>query len=211
MEGFWTARHLAGLLLVLGTALFWAAAFMPIADEKRRSVYMLPPREHLATIRRLAGMWAWANVLFEAGAVVAVLGLALLTTLLSAAGDRGLSVVALAGFAFGSVLWVVFVGFRLGFTPWVARETERTSEIPAIYFPLAQWGWHLFMVYTVLGFTSVGLYGAALLVTGLLAAWIGWLAIGFSALGLVLLAAMRDAPPLLHYFVPLVIGIALLV
>jgi hypothetical protein len=71
----------------------------------------------------------------------------------------------------------------------------------------------LIVIYVVLAFFAQAAMGAALLATGFLPAWIGWLAIGWNAIWLILLPVFspRDIYiPVLHHFVPLCIGVLLL-
>lgn len=50
----------------------------------------------------------------------------------------------------------------------------------------------------------------AILATSLLPHWLGWATVIYSLLGLALLAITRDSLPVMHYSVPLVMGILLL-
>ena len=71
----------------------------------------------------------------------------------------------------------------------------------------------LVVIYVVLAFLAQTAMGGALLPSGLLAAWIGWLTIGWNIAWLVvlLLFARRDIYfPVLHHLMPLMMGIALL-
>ena len=71
----------------------------------------------------------------------------------------------------------------------------------------------LIVIYVVLAFLAQAVLGGSLLQSGLLAAWIGWLAILWNIAWLVALpvTSPRDIYfPVLHHVMPLVIGIALL-
>jgi hypothetical protein len=68
----------------------------------------------------------------------------------------------------------------------------------------------MFLIFTVLAFVGVMAFGGAILASSLLPHWLGWAAIIYSALGLVILAITRDALPIMHHLMPLVFGIVLL-
>jgi hypothetical protein len=84
-------------------------------------------------------LWQWATILLISGVVVTVLGLAMFTSLLRDAGDRTFSQPGLIAFAFGAVLWVISLAFRLSIDPWAAQETAKTAVIPDVYVPLTRW------------------------------------------------------------------------
>ena len=72
----------------------------------------------------------------------------------------------------------------------------------------------LINIYVVMAFLAQAAIGGALVVSGLLPAWIGWTTVVWNLAWLAVLAlfARRDMYyPILHYVMPLVIGIALLV
>ena len=134
----------------------------------------------------------------------------MLTSLLRDAGDRIFSQLGLVAFLFGAVLWVINLAFRLSINPWAAQETARTAVIPAFYVPLTRWTGVLFVIYTVLAFSALAAYGGAVISTGVLPHWVGWIAIVYGLAGLGLLGVTGDAPPFLHHLMPLLIGILLL-
>lgn len=207
---FWTYQHFTGLALILGSLLFFVGAGMPLRDQKGAFIYGLPPQEWLRVIFDHPVLWQWANMLFISGVVLTILGLTLLTALFREAGDRAFSPVGLVAFAFGAVLWVINLAFRLSIDPWAAQETARTAVMPDFYVPLTLWTHALFVLYTILAFSALAMYGGALLSTHILPPWVGWVSIVYSLAGLGLLGFTGDAPPFLHHLMPLLIGILLL-
>jgi hypothetical protein len=206
----WTERRLTGTTLILGAVLFLIGAVMPLTDAKGNFIYSLPPQQWLRVIFDHPFLWQWANMLFISGVVVTVLGFVMLTSLLRDAGDRAFSLLGLIAFVFGAVLWVLIVAFRMSVDPWAAQEMIRTAMLPDFYVPLILWIHTLGVIYTVLVFLALGAYGGAVLSTRTLPRWIGWFAIVYSLAGLGLYAYSHDVPPLLHYLLPIVIGILLL-
>ncbi len=209
---FWTEPHFTGLALILGALLFLCGAglYTAIRDTKGNLIFGLPPREWLRVVFDHPHLWRWATLLFMCGVVVTILGLALLTTLLLDAGDRAFSPLALIAFAFGAVLWVIHLAFRLSIDPWAAQETAKTTVLPEFYVPLTLWIHALFVIYTILAFSAMVAYGGAVLTTHVLPQWVGWTTIVYSLAGLGLLAFTSDAPPFLHHLMPLLMGILLL-
>ena len=76
-----------------------------------------------------------------------------------------------------------------------------------------QRGYALFVVYVVLAFLAQAAIGGALLQSGLLARWIGWVSILWNLAWLVVLVVITPEDiyfPILHHLMPLLIGSALL-
>jgi len=206
----WTQRRFTGIALILGCVLFQVAAFLPVKDSKGTFIYQLPPQQWLGVVFTHPTLWWWASVLFLSGTLVTLLGFAQLTTLLRGAGDQAFSHLGLLTLVFGAVLWVIVLAFRLSIDFWAAQETARTGVLPAFYLPLTQWTDALFALYTILTFLAAVAYGGALVSTRLLPPWVGWTTIVYSLVALGLVVAFGNAPPLLHYLLPIVMGILLL-
>lgn len=135
----------------------------------------------------------WERGLIMGGMVTALLGFMLLEGLLKTAGDP---VAARAG------LMLVLVATVLGLS-WEATQISRGGSVDA-----------LISTYVVLALLGQAALGLALLQTGLLAPWIGWVAIVWNLGWLVALPVLSPGDlyyPVIHMAMPLLIGIALLV
>jgi hypothetical protein len=209
---FWNEYRFTGIVLILGSLVFGGGGWLywPIKDEKGSFIFGQPPREWLRLVFEHQRLWRWGTILFMSGVVVTMVGLALFTNLLRDAGDQVFSQVGLIAFAFGAVLWVITLAFRLSIDPWAAQETTKTEEIPAFYVPLTRWTGVLFVIYTVLAFSALAAYGAAVLSTPVLPHWVGWISIVYGLAGLGAFGFTGDSYPFLHHLMPLVIGILLL-
>lgn len=209
---FWTQSRFTGIALIVGCLVFGGGGWLywPIKDEKGAFIFGLPPREWLRLVFAHPRLWRWATILFISGVVVTVLGLAMFTRLLQDAGDRTFSQLGLIAFAFGAVLWVIHLAFRLSIDPWAAQETAKTAMMPDFYVPLTRWTGILFVIYTVLAFSALAAYGGAVLSTGVLPHWVGWISIVYGLAGLGLLGLTGDSLPVLHHLMPLLMGILLL-
>jgi len=120
------------------------------------------------------------------------LGLVLLERLLEAAGDGIFAPLALTIYLVGTVLVLT-------------AETFALSRQPEVYPTI--------VAYVVLAFLGMAVFGAAILTTGLLPGWVGWLSVIWSLAWLVILPIARPKDmyyPWLHYIAPLLIGIMLL-
>lgn len=207
-----TFRQLTGGALIVGCVvmLSGAASYGFVRDPHGPLIFGQPPREWLRLVHEHARLWRWSTVLFIGGTLVTVLGQALLAALLRAAGDPGYAEVALVAFAMGAALWAINLAARLTVDPWAGAELARTNAIPESYTALTRMTGVLWVIYTILTFAGLSVLGGALLASHTLPGWVGWAAVVYGVVGLGLLAATRDAPPFLHYLMPLLMGILLL-
>ena len=146
--------------------------------------------------------WGWpidnSHMSWERGFIIAavlatVLGLALLEDLLRIAGDSGFARLGMMAYLVGAVVVVVAETASLG---------GRNFVYPQI------------VLYVVLAFLAQAAFGAALLRTGLVAAWAGWATVIWNVGWLLIMLILRPNDiyfPVLHHVAPLIIGIALLV
>lgn len=203
--------RLAGLLLVFSGVLFGVGAALPLVGEKgNQDIYTLPAQEQLGAISLNPDAWLWANVFMGAASIVLALGLVLLAALLENAGGGTLARLGLIAFLIAAVMWVVFSAYRGTVPIRVATEMAGEGTAPAYYQALAQWTGALFTTYAILGFLSLAAFGGAIVQTGFLSSWAGWVTIIFSLGLLLLLLVMGDTLPAFHYMPPLLIGILLL-
>jgi len=134
----------------------------------------------------------WERGFVMASVLVNVLGLLLLEGVLRSAGDAVIARLALVTYLVGAVVVLVAEASLIGRQDWVYAQV---------------------VVYVVLAFLAQAAFGASLLLTGFLPAWVGWATIAWNFGWLVILpiVSSRDIYyPVLHYVAPLLIGIALL-
>lgn len=210
-NAFWTRRRFTGIILVVGCFLFLGAAGLIPRDDQGNFMVNLPLREQLLVIAAHPSLFQWSFSLFISGIIVTLLGLAMLTMLFWDAFDRTLSFLALIAFLFGDVLMVIYIAAPLGVAPVAAQDTVRMGVVPDYYMPLTLWTQPLFVISTILAFAALAAYGKAILSTRILPHWVGWAAIvyGLACLALTGFTA-GNAPPFLHYLLPIVMGILLL-
>jgi hypothetical protein len=125
-----------------------------------------------------------------AGMSLTLLGLIWFDPLLWKAGDRVLAGLGTAAYAAAAVSWTIATGRELA---------------------LHEWTYDLEVVFMIAAGISMLAFGAAVLRTRVIPRWAGWVAVGWSAAGLILFALpSENYPPLFVQFVPLLLGIALL-
>jgi hypothetical protein len=137
--------------------------------------------------------FVWERSFIMASVVLTAIGLVLLEGYLQNTNGYVLARAGATAYLFGAV----FV---------VAAEALGLTQGPPNLYPLI-------VIHVVLALLAQAVVGAALLQSGLLPAWIGWVAILWNVVFLVVLpvTSPRDMYyPILHHVVPLLIGIALL-
>jgi hypothetical protein len=106
------------------------------------------------------------------------------------AGDRVLSGLGTAAYGVAGVSWVIDAGRGLALH-------ESTYDLEVVFIVAG-------------GFSMLAL-GAAVIRTGAIPRWAGWLAVGWSVAWLILFAMPHDVyPPLVPQLVPLLFGVVLL-
>jgi hypothetical protein len=174
-------------------------------------IFSQPPHEWLRLVGEHQSLWRWSTILFIAGTIVTLMGAAGLTALLQGARDPGFAQLGLLAFAVGAALWIVTQAARLTVEPWAAKALADTGAIPDVYTAVTLWTGALFVIYTILTFAGLSLYGGGILTSTLLPGWAGWIAVIYGVVGLIAFAVVRDMPPFVHYLMPIVIGTLLLV
>lgn len=129
-----------------------------------------------------------------AAAVIAAIGLWLLATILGDAHGDALAPARLAAAAFAIATALLVVG-----------EASRLQQDRYLRAPV--------VAYVILAFLTQAALGVILVRTGFLPAWIGWATIAWNLAWLIVLPIVTPRDifyPVLHHFLPLLAGIALL-
>ena len=184
-------RRIGGAAIILGSVLFLVGFFLPMAG----SVFTATSAaEKLEIITESAGAWTASQVLLGLGAVVTLVGVALLAF---DARDRSVAVLLWTG----TVILMVGAGF------WVWYVYARAAD-PAAFANSALPAWTIPVAFAL---TEVGLaiFGVALIV-GPYPSWVGWVVVVSMVLLLVLTLAFGDLPEFFVYVVTLLAGVGLL-
>lgn len=143
-------------------------------------------------IGRTPSFFLWERSFVIAALLATLLSFNLFKRVLESAGDGILAPMALMLFLVAAVLAVV-------------AETMSFPSDDIAYPPI--------VAYVILSFLGQAIFGIALLRTGLLPTWVGWVTVTWNLTILVYLIVAKPQDmyyPWLHYIAPLLIGIALL-
>jgi len=142
-------------------------------------------------IKNLSTYMLWERSLVIVPTVTTSLGLVLLSDMLNAGGDTFLARLGMTAYLFGAVLVV-------------SAETSFVSK--------GEWNSVQVILYVILALLGQAAIGAALVQTGLAAAWVSWVTIIWNVGFLLIFIIMRPREvyyPAIHFFAPLVIGLGL--
>jgi len=199
-----------GIALILSTLIHHGGLAYLFARAQFGEVLNLPRREKLLIIARHPDEYRWGCRIVLIGWIVAALGYVMLAALLRDAGDPIISTLALVLFLIAIASAFVYWSFHVSPTLLAAEETARTSNMPVYYETLELSAESLLGVYQLLGLLATAGFGWALLQTGMLPSWVGWMTLGFGVLWAGVFLKTSEAIPLLPMVMQVVIGISLL-
>ena len=208
-----------GIALILSTLIYHGGLAFLYARAHFGEVLNLSRGEKLFTIAKYSNQYVTGCRIVLLGWIVGALASVMLTVILRDAGDPIASTLASVLFLIGIVSAIGFWAFSVPVTILAAEEAARTSVVPDYYERHQLAAESLLEVYIVLGLLATAGFGWALLQTGILPSWVGWVTLGwglfFAAVSLRMAGARAvRAPngiPLLPMVMQLVIGISLLV
>jgi hypothetical protein len=182
-QSWLTARSVTGGLLLAGSALVLAG------------IVMFTWRVFLhAPAGARPGYYQWERGLLLGGFLAVALGLAGLKNLLVQAGDPLWADIGLTAYA------IAVVPLTIGEVSWLTKAGLPDGLVGG-----------LIRVFVVLSFLGQAAFGAAILQTGLLPAWMGWTALIWHLGWLVLMLRAGDPYfPFMHLELPLLAGLWLL-
>ena len=176
---------------VLGSVLFIVAAFLPISF---RVFPETSPARKLESIEAALGQWQAAQVLFGAGAVVTVLGIALYA-------------MSVRREAFAPLVWTSVALLALAVVPWLWQVAARAADPERFAQGRSPtWAYLASFLITEAGLAALGVA----LLSSPLPAWVGRALIVYVAVLAVLTLVFRDMPPFAFYLATLVVGAVLL-
>jgi Domain of unknown function (DUF4386) len=197
-------RELVGAALAGGLVVFLVGA------ARWRLAYERPPAEALRVIAEDRARRAWIHLWMLVALFVTPAGVAALGLLLA----DPVAVMAAVVYGLGAVCFVGSLAFRLTVVPWAAQETADRGEPPAGFLALDAWAGALYVVHMASAYAASALLGAALLRTGALPAWLGWVGVGWGVAFLAGFVATRFAgpfnPPFWAHTYTGVVGVVLL-
>jgi hypothetical protein len=207
-QTFWTDERIAGSLLV-GSLIVLLLAVILLFASGAMSGFFAMLGGSLAQVAPYAGTFRLLILFFILGWFVQLLGTGLLARLLVHKGGEQLAFLAFTLILVATIFAVLYSAFRMSVELWAAQEAARTGSLPAVYEPLKAWTHVIFGVSERVYFLATAGFGWGILRTGLLARWVGWMAIGWSLLWL-LVGLSGGVPPATPLIMPAVIGLTLL-
>ena len=199
-----------GIALILSTLIYHGGLAYLFTRAQFLEVLKLPRREKLLIIARHPTDYQRGFRIALMGWIVSALAYVMLAALLRDAGDPIISTLAAALFLIAIALAGVFWAFHLSPTLLAAAETARTSNVPAYYEILQVSAESSLGVYQLLGLMATAGFGWALLQTGLLPSWVGWVTVGWGLLWAGWFLKASEGFPLLPMVMQIVIGLSLL-
>lgn len=198
-----------GWTLVAGFVIFLTGA------ARWRAAYEQPLEESLKVVAEDRRRRAWIHGWMIPAMFVTSAGLAGMPLLVRADEVAVLvAVMAAVVYALGASCWVGSLAFQLTVGPWAADRTVADGRVPEPFPALDAWAGSLYVVHMASAYVSFALMGAAVLVAGVLPAWVGWTGALFGLGSLAGFAATRASgpfnPPILAHLFPLVLGVAVL-
>ena len=166
---FWTANYIAGAVLELGAVCALGAyQYMFVRDRHGPVIFGQPTHEWLRLVHEHPRTWRAGTISFISAILGTTIGLDLLSIVLRHGGDPGFAEVGLLTFAIGAVFWVIILAARMSIDPWAGKELAANSVVPELYEPVTRWNGTLFVIFTILAFAGVMVFGRAILSTSLL-------------------------------------------
>lgn len=143
--------------------------------------------------------------------VLHIIGFGILASTLTTAGERTLALISFGLWVFASAAGVTRSVFDGTVTVWAGERWAETGSVPEIYEPLSSFVQNAFLWFAeVPWLLAAAGFGWAILRAGVLPSWVGYVAIGWSAIWLVFPLLFRfDLPATLAFF-PILFGIGML-
>ncbi len=164
--------------------------------------------EHVAEHTR---DWWLVSIAELVGIFLMTGGLAGLTYLLATEGEGALAFAAFGGYLVALIAWVFALIAQTTTFSRAATNRAKTGETPAWIHPFWDAGYlaeGVWIVGSNLAFAGIGV---AILQSGLLPAWSGWVAIALGILLPIVVLITRAGFPQLGGLVPFIIGIAAII
>ncbi len=202
---------LVAVLLLSGIGLIAVESVGYVRGGYDSAFWKLPLDDKLDHVAKNPWEWWWVSVWGLIGLFLVTGGMFGLRDTLGEAGEPVLASVALGGYSVAAVAWVVGLIIQTASVSEAARQRADTGTTPSWIHPFWNGAYFAELFWIAGANLAYVLVGLAVLLTGLVPAWAGWITlIG----GLIIAAGVlitREGFPQLGYLPPAVIGIALLI
>jgi hypothetical protein len=157
--------------------------------------YEKPPAEVLPIIHGDRRRWSWIHLWMIPALLLTTAGIVGLAATATSTRASTMAAMAAAVYAIGAVCWVLSLAFRLTVVPWAAQHTVRTHTPPESFIALDRWAASMYDIHMCSAYATFALLGAAVLAEGVLAAWVGWVGVGWGVAFLAGFVATRFTGP----------------
>jgi hypothetical protein len=202
---------LVGVLLIGGVGVVAVEAVGYRRGGYNSAFWQLPLDDKLDQVALHRREWWWVGVWELAGLFLVTGGVAGLAALLGSDDEPVLASVALGGYLVALFAWVFGLMVQTAAGSQAAVQRAETGATPAWVHPLWEAAYLGELAWIIGSNLAYAVLGIAIIQSGLVGAWAGWVALGLGVLISVAVAATRFGFPQLGLIVPFVLGVALII
>lgn len=137
-------------------------------------------------------------------------GFGILSACLSDVGETSLSIISFGFVIVALTLSFIEGSFQASLTVWAGEQWDRRVNVSPLYEALRAWvNGSLRPVYMLAYFASMVGFSWGILRSGLLAPWVGWASLGYTALSIILYWGVIGAPAVIVLY-PVFFGLGML-
>jgi hypothetical protein len=202
---------LVGVLLTSGLALIAVEGVGYARGHYNSAFWRLPLDEKLDHVAKHDRAWWWVSIWGLVGLFVMSGGIFGFLYLLADAGEPVLASVALGGYVVALMAWVLGLTVQASGVSRAASQRVETGATPAWIHPLWQGAYVAEGVWVIGTNLAYAVVGVAIVGSGVVADWAGWVALVGGVLTAVVVVVLRDGFPQLGVLIPAILGVALLI
>lgn len=144
--------------------------------------------------------------------VLLIVGFGVLTSGLMEAGERSLALASFGLLVFAHVAFVIRAASDATITVWAGEHWAGTGTVPDVYRPLQAFVEKSFLWFGELPFLlATAGFGWAVIRSGVLPAWVGYVAVVWSTLWLVFPLMFKSDLPAVFVLFPVIFGVGMMV
>ena len=202
---------LVAALLLSGLVLVAVESVGYVRGGYDSAFWRLPLDAKLDQVAEHRWEWWWVSVWGLVGLFSLSSGMFGLSYLLAEAGEPILASVALGGYAVAAVAWVAGLIIQAASVSEAAKQRADTGTTPSWLHPFWNGAFLAELSWISGANVAYALIGVAILQTGLVSDWAGWITLVGGTVIAIGVLTTREGFPQLGYVPPAVIGIALLI
>lgn len=144
-------------------------------------------------------------------AVLQLVGFGVLASAVSRVGEPTLGLISFGLWVFGSAAGVIRTTSEGTITVWAGERWADTGSVPDFYEPLSSFAQNSFFWYSEIPWLAAAAgFGWAVVRSGVLPSWVGWVAIGWSVVWLLFPLIFRFDLPAVLAVLPILFGVAMI-